>query len=80
MCGIYGMAGDIDDPVAPAVVDELLTHFPDFLAAYEPVGMAVAEFDSFGPTLRTLRAFVGSYHELLHQVSDAMLPNPDIAR
>jgi transaldolase len=67
----------MDEPVAPAIVDELRTHFPDFVRAYEPDGLAADEFDAFPPTLRTLRAFIGSYHDLLHQVTDAMLPNPD---
>jgi transaldolase len=68
----------MDDPVDPATVDELQRHFPDFVRAYEPDGLAPAEFDSFGPSARTLRAFVGSYHELLHQVGDALVPNPDV--
>jgi len=68
----------MDDPVAPAIVDELARHYPDFVRAYEPDGLSVAEFDTFPPTVRTLRAFVSSYHELLHQVSDAVLPNPDL--
>ena len=70
----------MDDPVDPAIVRELLEHFPDFRQAYEPDGLTPAEFDTFGPTVRTLRAFIGSYHELLHQVMDAMLPNPDVRR
>ena len=65
----------IDDPVP--YVDELARHFPDFLAAYQPDGLSVAEFDTWAPTVRTLRAFIGSYHELLHLVTDALLPNPD---
>jgi transaldolase len=67
----------IDDPVDPAIVAELAHHFPDFVRAYEPDGLALAGFDSFPPTGRTLRAFIASYHELLHQVTDAMIPNPD---
>jgi transaldolase len=68
----------MDHPVAPAVVDELRRHFPDFVRAYEPDGMSRDEFETFGPSARTLRAFVGSYHELLHQVMDALVPNPDL--
>jgi transaldolase len=68
----------MDEPVDPAIVDELRRHFPDFVRAYEPDGLSTAEFDTFGPTARTLRAFIGSYHELLHQVSDALVPNPDL--
>ena len=70
----------MDDPVDPAIVHELRRHFPDFVRAYEPDGLSVAEFDTFPPTVRTLRAFIGSYHELLHQVGDAVLPDPDIRR
>ena len=68
----------MDDPVDPQIVSELVTHFPDFGRAYEPDGLSIEEFDTFGPTVRTLRAFIGSYHDLLHAVSDAILPNPDV--
>jgi transaldolase len=68
----------MDDPVDPAIVAELAARFPDFVRAYEPDGLRRDEFDAFPPTARTLRAFIGSYHELLHQVTDAMIPNPDV--
>ena len=68
----------MDEPVDPAIVGELARHFPDFVRAYEPDGLTVDEFDGFPPTVRTLRAFIASYHELLHQVGDAVLPNPDL--
>ena len=68
----------IDDPVDADVVAELSRAFPDFVRALEPDGLSIAEFDTFGPTVRTLRAFVASYHDLLHAVTDALLPNPDI--
>jgi transaldolase len=68
----------IDDAVDARMIDELRGHFPDFERAYEPGGLSIAEFDTFGPSVRTLRAFIASYHELLHLVSDALLPNPDL--
>jgi transaldolase len=68
----------IDDPVDPAIIAELSARFPDFVRAYEPDGLTRDEFDAFPPTARTLRAFIGSYHELLHAVTDAMIPNPDV--
>jgi transaldolase len=68
----------MDDPVDPAIVAELAAHFPDFVRAYEPDGLSLEDFDGFPPTVRTLRAFIASYHELLHAVTDAMLPNPDV--
>ena len=70
----------MDDPVDPEYIRELSAAFPDFIKAYEPEGMAVDEFDSFPPTVRTLRAFIASYHELLAAVTDAQLPNPDLKR
>jgi transaldolase len=60
----------IDDPVPH--VDDLLA-LSDFRRAYEPSGLAVEEFDAFGPSVKTLRTFIGSYHELLHLVGEARL-------
>jgi transaldolase len=68
----------MDTPVDPSIVHELERHFPDFVRAYEPDALTPAEFDAFPPTVRTLRAFIASYHELLHLVTDAALPNPDL--
>jgi transaldolase len=67
----------MDEPVDPAMIDDLRRHFPDFVRAYEPDGLAPEEFDTFAPSRRTLRAFIASYHELLNQVTEALLPNPD---
>ena len=68
----------MDDPVDPVYIDQLRTAFPDFERAYQPDGLSVDDFDSFPPTVRTLRAFITSYHDLLAAVTDAMLPNPDV--
>jgi transaldolase len=68
------------DSVDPAIVHELGARYHDFRRAYEPAGLSVDEFDAFPPTVRTLRAFIASYHELLGQVTDATLPNPDVHR
>lgn len=67
-----------DNPVPAEVVETLYRKFPDFRRAFDEDGLAPAEFDSFGPTVRTLRAFIGSYHELLALIRDFMLPNPDV--
>jgi transaldolase len=68
----------MDDPVDPVIVAELAAHYPDFVRAYEPDGLERDAFDAFPPTARTLRAFIASYHELLHQVTDVMIPSPDL--
>jgi len=66
----------IDDPVDPEHLAEL-QRLPDFIHAYEPDGLTIDEIDQWGPTRKTLRTFIGSYHDLLHLVSEALLPNPD---
>jgi len=65
------------DPVDPKIIDAMLTKLPEFRKAYEPDGMTIKEFDTYGATVRTLRGFVSSYHELQGVVRDFMLPNPD---
>lgn len=69
----------IDDPVDPRIVDALLAHFPDFQRGYTEDGLAVDEFDRYGPTVRTLRQFIGACSELATMVREVMLPNPDTA-
>ena len=68
----------IDVPVDPAMVDDLLRRIPDFERAYEPDGLAIDEFASYGASARTLRGFVASYHDLQGMIRDIVLPNPDV--
>jgi transaldolase len=65
------------EPVDPAVIAEL-SRVPDFRRAYEPDGLSPAEFDLYGATARTLRGFIGAYHDLQAAIRDVMLPNPDV--
>ena len=62
----------ISEPVDPDYVAELRA-MPDFVQAYEPDGLDVSEFDAWGPSVKTLRTFIDSYHELLHLVGEALL-------
>jgi transaldolase len=77
-------AGDVEvrprmgEPVSAGVVDALSKKFPDFCRAYNENGLTPAEFDSFGPTVRTLRQFIAACHDLDGLVRDFLLPNPDI--
>jgi transaldolase len=66
-------------PVDEAIVSELYAKFGDFRRAMEPDGLTLEEFDTYGPTVRTLRTFIASYYELLALMRDFMLPNPDVA-
>ncbi len=72
-----GVASRIENPVDPEIVDELLRKFPDFRRAYNEDGLSLAEFDTYGPTVRTLRQFLEATHELAVRVRDLLLPNPD---
>ena len=69
----------IDQPVDPKIVDELSRKFADFGRAYTEGGLSLEEFDTFGPTRRTLRQFIAACHDLDGVVRDFMLPNPDTA-
>ncbi len=67
----------IDDPVDPAYVDALLTHFADFRRAYTEDELSVDAFDGFAPTRRTLRQFVAACGDLNAFVRNVMIPDPD---
>jgi transaldolase len=66
------------DPVAEEIIGDLYQRIPDFRRAYDADGMCVEEFDGYGATVRTLRTFISSYHELVGLVRDFMLPNPEV--
>jgi transaldolase len=68
----------IDVAVEPALVDDLCRRIPDFVRAYEPGGLAIDDFVRYGATARTLRGFIGSYHDLVGAIRDIVLPNPDV--
>jgi transaldolase len=71
------VAPRMDEPVDPKVVEELLNKFPDFRRAYIEDGLSAQEFDTFAPTVRTLRQFIEACHGLAAYVRDLMLPNPE---
>ncbi len=69
----------MDTPVDPAVIDDLYQHLAEFRKAYDEDGLSVAEFDRYSATVRTMRTFIASYHELLALIRESyMLPNPDV--
>ena len=47
----------IDAPVDEAVIDRVSKAIPEFRKAYEPDGMSIEEFDSFGGVINMLEAF-----------------------
>ena len=68
----------IDEPVDAATIAELQARIPDFGRAYEPDGLTIDEFDSYGATVRTLRGFIKAYHDLVAAIRDVVLPDPEI--
>jgi len=67
----------ISKPVDPKIIETLLGKFEDFGRAFNDGGLAISEFDSYGPTMRTLRQFLEAGQELAVRVRDIVLPNPD---
>lgn len=67
-----------DEPVPSGYVEELLARVPEFARAYEPDGLSIPEFDTYGATVRTLRSFIASYWDLVRTIDELMLPNPDV--
>lgn len=67
----------IENPVDPVIVEELSKKFADFRRASSEDGLRVEDFDTFGPTRRTLRQFVSACHDLDAVVRDFLIPNPD---
>ena len=70
----------MSNPVEPEIIQALYETIPDFRRAYEEDGMAVNEFDGYGATIRTLRGFISSAHDLMSEIRDFMLPNPDVKK
>jgi transaldolase len=63
----------IDKPVDPKIIEQLTKHFPDFNKAYQPDGMTVEEFDTYGALSRTLLQFLAGYDELVRMIRDVMI-------
>lgn len=62
-----GSAGELaprlQEPVAPAVIEELAAKLPDFPRAYEEDGLTPEEFERFGPSLKTLNQFIQAFND-----------------
>lgn len=71
----YTVVEKIATPVDPSYLGEL-GRIPDFQRAYDPYGMAPHEFDTFGPTVRTLRQVLSANNDLEILVRNILLPEP----
>lgn len=71
----YEAVSRIDEPVAQEYLDEL-NKLEEFRRAYDENGMTVEEFETFGPTLKTLRQFLSADADLDALVRDIIVPAP----
>jgi transaldolase len=67
----------LDDPVDPRILHDLYDNFGEFQKAYDEDGLSIAEFTSYGATVRTLRQFLQANTDLEAFVRDVTLADPD---
>lgn len=60
-------------PVDPVIVETLTARVPEFVKAYEPDGLLVEEFDSFGAVNKTLKQFLEGYEILVAMIREYMV-------
>jgi transaldolase len=63
----------IDKPVDPGIIEQLSTRIADFNRAFEPDGMTVEEFETFGASSIALLQFLGGYDELVAMIRTIMI-------
>jgi len=71
----YEAVSRIDEPIRQEYLDEL-NRLEEFRRAYDVDGMTVEDFDSFGPTRKTLRQFLEADADLDALVRDILVPAP----
>ncbi len=69
----YEPVARMDVPVAEHYIEQL-RRIPDFNRAYDVDGMTVEEFETFGPTVKTLRQFLNADADLDKLVRDIIVP------
>lgn len=71
----YAPVPRIDEPVEENIL-ATLRGIDDFNRAWDEAGLSIEEFDSFGPTLKTLRQFLAADADLDALVRDFLVPAP----
>jgi len=66
----------IDVPVPAAILEQLTASVPEFSRAYEPDGLSIDEFESFGASATTLRQFLDADARLDALVREVLVPAP----
>lgn len=63
----------MDRSVDPKIIAQLSARMPEFNKAFQPDGLTVDEFDTYGATCRTLLQFLGGYDELIGIIRKIMI-------
>ena len=71
----YEPVSRMDVPVDEHYIEQL-RRIPDFNRAYDVDGMTIEEFETFGPTAKTLRQFLNADADLDKLVRDIIVPEP----
>ncbi len=58
------------NPVPQKVIDELIEKLPDFKRGYEEDGLAIEEFEDFGPVRLFRNSFIKSWKRVLDLIND----------
>ncbi|OGR03021.1 MAG: transaldolase [Deltaproteobacteria bacterium RIFOXYA12_FULL_61_11] len=69
----FELRRSIEEPVPAKILVQLQRELPDFIRAYEPEGLAPADFLGFGPSRHTLLQFLEGYQNLVGLVRRRML-------
>ena len=75
--GITPHLESINEPVPSEYLGALMKHSAEFRKAYEPEGLQISEFSTYGATARTLRGFLQAANDLEAFVRDVLVANPD---
>ena len=62
----------MQNPVDKNILTQL-NKYKDFNKAYQPNGLAIKDFDTFGATARTLLQFAAGYDDLVKIIRSAMI-------
>jgi len=73
-CGVT-VENRMDNPVDARILDQLKKYTGDFSRAYEPDGLKISEFDSFGAAKITLGKFLSGYDNMISIIRNIMINN-----
>ena len=58
----------VEEPVDPAIVERLTAAFPEMRQALDPAGLALEDFEVFGPVQHFRDLFVAGWHSVLDMI------------